>query len=369
MRLYCGLMSMHESRAKVLRRRITREGTKQAGELKKAGRAEKDAARKANATSTTSANLQKSRSRDAARKNDKAIKARQRAGAAAGTMTDAQRKLHEVESTMRAEQDGDAKRRRQKAEREQQRAEAIRQRADRERECQDQARDRELRVLHSQVADQERRLREAPLAAPVEITVLFIAASPEDQEPLRLDREVREIQRRVRESEYRDSVRFEVRLASQVPDLLQALNELRPHVVHFSGHGSQAALAFEDDDGHTKPLSNVDLAMLLRASSERIRLAVFNTCQSADQAELATDHIDAAIGMDESVADESAKTFSGQFYNSLGFGLSLARAFEQACTHVKLATGATSGEPRLHVAPGVAPDEVYLVAPPRAEAA
>lgn len=356
-------MSMHESRAKALRRRITREGTKQAGELKKAGRAETDAARKANATgSTTSANLQKSRSRDAARKNDKAIKARQRAGTAAGTMTEAQKKLHEVESTMRAEQDRDAKRRRQKAEREQQRAEAIRQRADRERERQDQARDTKLRVLHSQVADQERRLREAALA-PVEITVLFIAASPEDQEPLRLDREVREIQRRVRESEYRDSVRFEVRLASQVTDLLQALNELRPHVVHFSGHGSQAALAFEDDDGHTKPLSNVDLAMLLRASSERIRLAVFNTCQSADQAQLATGHIDAAIGMDESVADESAKTFSGQFYNSLGFGLSLAQAFEQACAYVKLATGTTSGEPRLYVASGVAPDEVYLVAP------
>ncbi len=42
-------------------------------------------------------------------------------------MTEAQKKLHEVESTMRAEQDRDAKRRRQKAEREQQRAEAIRQ--------------------------------------------------------------------------------------------------------------------------------------------------------------------------------------------------------------------------------------------------
>jgi CHAT domain-containing protein len=196
--------------------------------------------------------------------------------------------------------------------------------------------------------------------------VLFIAASPEDQPPLRLDREVREIQQRVRVSEHRDAVQFELRLATRTTDLLQALNEVKPEVVHFSGHGTQDALVFEDADGSTRPLTNADLAQLLRISSERIRLAIFNSCDSASQAAIACEHIDAAIGMDEPVDDAAAKTFAGQFYNSIGFGKSLAEAFEQARLQVKLATGTESGAPQLHAAPGIIPAEIFLVRPPAA---
>jgi CHAT domain-containing protein len=209
-----------------------------------------------------------------------------------------------------------------------------------------------LQLLRSRATAVETRLRAAPWSeSPEAIVVLFIAASPEDEAPLRLDREVREIQQRVRASKYRDAVRFEYRLATRPTDLLQALNEVQPHVVHFSGHGSQSALVFEDDDGLSKSLDNADLAQLLRISSDRIRLAVFNSCDSADQAKLACAYIDAAVGMNESVEDEAAKTFAGQFYNSLGFGKSLRDAFAQARMQVKLATGSTSGQPMLYVAP------------------
>ncbi len=39
-------------------------------------------------------------------------------------------------------------------------------------------------------------------------------------------------------AEYRDSVELESRWAVRPSDLLQALNEAEPRVVHFSGHGS-----------------------------------------------------------------------------------------------------------------------------------
>jgi hypothetical protein len=168
----------------------------------------------------------------------------------------------------------------------------------------------------------------------------------------------------MRLSEHRDAVQFHWRPAVQVTDLLQALNEVGPHIVHFSGHGSQRALIFEDDDGLAKPLSNSDLAQLLRITIDRIRLALFNSCESSEQAGLACAHIDAAIGMAEPVDDESAKTFAAQFYNALGFGNSLEEAFEQAKLQVSLATGSQSGEPQLHTAPHVDPRQVYLVRPP-----
>jgi hypothetical protein len=218
-------------------------------------------------------------------------------------------------------------------------------------------------------AEFEARLDTAPWASsPEKIDVLFIAPSPEDQTPLRLDHEVREIQEKVRMSEYRDAVEFHWRPATRISDLFQHLNEVRPHVVHFSGHGDQDALVFEDHDGYSKSLSTSDLGQLLHISSDRIRLVVFNSCESALQAEHACDHIDAAIGMDQPVEDDAAKVFAGQFYNALGFGKSLKDAFEQARHQVKLVLGRESGEPRLYTALGVDPSEVYLVRPPTAGA-
>ena len=91
--------------------------------------------------------------------------------------------------------------------------------------------------------------------------------------------------------------------------------------MHFSGHGDQAGLVFEDADGETRLLDNEELAQLLSLSSKRIRLAVFNSCDSAEQASRACWHLDAAIGMDEPVDDDAAQVFAGQFYSSLAFGL------------------------------------------------
>ena len=80
--------------------------------------------------------------------------------------------------------------------------------------------------------------------APAEITVLFLASSPEDEAQLRLDQEIREIEIRLRTTEHRESIRFVPKVARQLTDLVQGLNEVRPHVVHFSGHGNQTELAF-----------------------------------------------------------------------------------------------------------------------------
>ena len=67
--------------------------------------------------------------------------------------------------------------------------------------------------------------------------------------------------------------------------------------------------------------------------------------------------------MDRPIDDEAAQLFAGQFYNSLGFGLSVAQAFEQAKTYVEMEFGDT-GEPKLYTAPGIDASLLYLVAPP-----
>lgn len=370
--------SYDESRIPTLQRKVADFRKRQAEQETIAAKAEAGAVkydREAQRTSTPG--LAASKRRSANTERDKVTNARKKAAGLAQDAARAQKDLNETERRVQKKRESDDKRRQYQDKREREKAEAERKRQERERQRQDRDRQRQERQekLRDEARDQELsdlRLRTAVVevrlqrAAPKKIKVVFIAASPEDEDldRIRPDREAREIQRRVRESQERDSIDFEIRPATQVTDLIQILSETRPHVVHFAGHGSEAALVFEDDDGLAKELPNDRLAALLRALSDRIHLVVFNSCDSAEQAALACDHLDAAIGMDQPVSDEEAKIFAGAFYNAIGFGRSVQDAYDLAKLQVELTTDATSGEPQLHVAEGVDASLLYLVAPP-----
>src|SRR5947208_11165763 len=97
------------------------------------------------------------------------------------------------------------------------------------------------------------------------VKVLFLAANPAGTQPLQLDEEIRRITAKVRAAEYRDSLELISRWAVRPDDLMQALLEVKPHVVHFSGHGSSAQeLILVDDQGNPKPVSKGALASLFR---------------------------------------------------------------------------------------------------------
>lgn len=153
---------------------------------------------------------------------------------------------------------------------------------------------------------------------PEKITVLFLAANPLDQANLRLDEEARAIAEMIRKSEHRDAVVFESRWALRPLDLLQGLNELRPGIIHFSGHGSDAdEIVFQDNDGRTKRVSKEAIVETMAAASGDIRLVFFNTCYSRGQAEAVVKHVPAAIGMNTSIGDDAARVFSASFYCQL----------------------------------------------------
>jgi hypothetical protein len=99
---------------------------------------------------------------------------------------------------------------------------------------------------------------------PEKITVLFLAANPVDQNSLQLDEEVRAITKTIRESKHRDAVKLESVWAIRPPDVLLALNEHSPQVVHFSGHGSdEDEIVFQDDAGNSKFVSMDALVQMM----------------------------------------------------------------------------------------------------------
>src|SRR5215467_11472965 len=68
--------------------------------------------------------------------------------------------------------------------------------------------------------------------------ILFLAANPRDTGRLALDREARSIHVELKRSGYRDRFDFVTRWAAEPLDLLRELRELKPTIVHFSGHGA-----------------------------------------------------------------------------------------------------------------------------------
>ncbi|MDR2797349.1 MAG: CHAT domain-containing protein [Treponema sp.] len=199
---------------------------------------------------------------------------------------------------------------------------------------------------------------------PKSITVLFMASNPTGTIPLRLDEEARSIYEMIRKSEHRDSVKFETRWAVRPLDVLQAINELNPSVVHFSGHGSETEeIVLQDTNGNSKLVTKEAIVQTMMTSSEQIRLVFFNTCFSHTQAKAVVKHVEAAIGMTISIGDDAAMIFAAQFYSAIGFGLSVKKSFEQAKAALMLEGIPEENTPELYVRDGLDPNDIIIVKP------
>tara|TARA_R110002050_G_scaffold95106_4_gene197989 strand:+ start:9115 stop:10173 length:1059 start_codon:yes stop_codon:yes gene_type:complete len=199
---------------------------------------------------------------------------------------------------------------------------------------------------------------------PEKITVLFLASNPIDQVQLRLDEEARSITEMITKSKHRDSIRFQTCWAVQPKDILQAINEYNPSIVHFSGHGSDNdEIIFQTNNGMAKIVSKEAIVQTMMASSEEIRLVFFNTCYSRNQAEAVVEHVEATVGMNTSIGDEAALTFSSQFYSAIGFGFSVDKAFEQAKALLMLEGIPEQDTPELFIHEGLDPKDIIIVKP------
>lgn len=189
----------------------------------------------------------------------------------------------------------------------------------------------------------------SPPPPPALLKILFVAANPNDQTPLRIDEEFRSVQQSLRATELRDSIRLDSRWATRAGDLIDAINEERPQILHFSGHGSNAdEMVFQNHAGRAAPVALDAIAAAMATVSDVVRLAVFNNCYSANTAASVVAEIEAAVGMSSSISDDAARMFSRQLYSSLGYGFHLKKAFAQATTALKLEGIPEDRTPRLY---------------------
>jgi len=182
--------------------------------------------------------------------------------------------------------------------------------------------------------------------------VLFLAANPLSTARLSLDEEIRAITQKTRAADYRDSLELVSAWAVRPDDLLQNFNVHKPHIVHFSGHGSVTGeIVLVDNQRQPKPVNVSALKALFTTLKGNIRIVVLNACYSRPQATAISEIIDFVIGMNDAIGDEAAITFAASFYRAIGFNCTVQEAFDQARTALLLEGILEEDTPELLVRP------------------
>lgn len=180
------------------------------------------------------------------------------------------------------------------------------------------------------------------------IRILFLAANPQDTDPLRLDREFRAIDENIRQSEYRDRFDLRQQWAVRVTDLQGYLLHHRPSILHFSGHGSPSSeIILEAEDGGSRPVSPRSLGRLFSILGGNLSCVVLNACYSEQQAKAIARNVNYVVGMSKEISDPAAISFAAAFYRAIGYGESIETAFNLACNQIDLQSLDEQDTPKL----------------------
>jgi hypothetical protein len=176
--------------------------------------------------------------------------------------------------------------------------------------------------------------------------VLWLGSSPAGSKPLALDEEIRLIQRE-RSAGANERLPLAAIPAARPMDLLRELQDKKPGVIQFSGHGAGDCLLFQDDDGQMRPLTVPDLAEVFRIAGDPVHLIVIAACFSDSYAEALLAHVNCVIVMRGKIYDSDARRFASELYLRLAEGDSVRDAFDCALLAMRLERPALPDAPRV----------------------
>jgi hypothetical protein len=159
-------------------------------------------------------------------------------------------------------------------------------------------------------------------------TILILVANPQGSAGLNLLPEVRNLQEAIQRSLNRERFAVEWRVAIQEEDLRRHILDIKPQIIHFCGHGTKEGLVIHDENNQVKLLSNEFLADLLKNFADCLECLVLNACETEPLAIEVAKHLNYAIGMNQEVKDKSAIAFAEAFYDAIGAGEGIEKAFE-----------------------------------------
>lgn len=195
------------------------------------------------------------------------------------------------------------------------------------------------------------------------LDVLYLTSNPDETNSLRVDAEVRQVQEAIRGSKFRDNIAIHYRPAADLDSVIDGLNDHRPRIVHFSGHGDVGGIAFDHREIASRPAKIVTfdlLAKALAATDSPPDVIVLNACESTGAKRAFLPPAKAIIVMRESVSDQAAAAFATKFYAAIAGGQSVSAAFQQGKFAVEVVSIDEVNTPDLIVAKDVNPAKLIL---------
>ena len=170
-----------------------------------------------------------------------------------------------------------------------------------------------------------------------QIKILFLASDPSDVTRLRLGQELRDIRERLQLAKERDRFVLESRESVRPGDITQAMFDIEPQIVHFSGHATdKGELCFENLLGKVQSVQPDALAALFELVADQVNCVVLNACYSEVQAKAIAQHIPFVIGMNKAIGDQAAIAFAVGFYKALGANKTVEQAYKFGCVEIRL---------------------------------
>ncbi|WP_426122466.1 CHAT domain-containing protein [Pararhizobium sp. PWRC1-1] len=223
------------------------------------------------------------------------------------------------------------------------------------------------------------RYVEVPAPKPEKLRVLYLTSNPEATETeyttpdgvavkesywLRTEAEVRQVKNALRGSKYRDLIELEHKPAATFQDLLDGINDHRPHIVHFSGHGGGQSVFLENGSADAPEARALpfDLLMEVLASTDSPPIMlVMNACDTLDGAEMILPAVPVVVAMAEPIGDAAASVFATQFYAAIAGAQSVGSALRQAKASMRAALFEDANLPQHVARDGINVDSLILV--------
>jgi CHAT domain len=178
----------------------------------------------------------------------------------------------------------------------------------------------------------KRSVKPRPVVKQSTMRVAFLSANPDSAQPLRTDIEARNLARALKATTNRDAIEVRYVPAAEWQDFLDALNEFRPTIVHFSGHGGDQSVLLDNADVYDDGGITVDYDRLndfIGSTAFKPEILVLNACDTVRGSKIFLENVKAVVAMEASIDDAAASYFTTFFYKALAEGQPLSKAVKQ----------------------------------------
>ncbi|GCF09736.1 CHAT domain-containing protein [Dictyobacter arantiisoli] len=166
---------------------------------------------------------------------------------------------------------------------------------------------------------------------------LFVLSNPRGSNSLRLNTEMRAIEEALRLSPQRDRIQSRTLHAATANDLRRALLEKPYQIIHLSGHGGSDGFMLEDEQGRPHLVSPQALAAYFGIYRQTLRCVLLNACYTFSMGQHIALGIPYVIAMPGPIQDRASIEFSRGFYDAIGAGLDIERAYLEGLSTVRFA--------------------------------